>query len=230
MNREIDNTSPVPIRSYSLLFQTGNHQSHHLFPSHRRAVIMPPSTFRSRLPTGRHLAHKTLHHHVGPKPLQEVAHKPHIFLQGEGARHETLAILLLHHGAFKYLKLMQLDTGERQTRHNIGLCQNILSAFAWKPQNEMTSTSYAALCRSSYRTLRAGKIMTSANPLKGAVIAAFNTVLNHHIMLLGKGGKIVQFFLIHTVRPRAYHQPFDSRMGKSLLIPLTQDWQRCVCI
>ena len=71
--------------------------------------------------------------------------------------------------------------------------------------------------------LCAGEVVATVHETKGLVVAAFDAVFYCDIMVLCKGGEVVEFFVVDAVGSGADDEAGDGRVGEGFFVSLLQE-------
>ncbi len=140
------------------------------------------------------------------------------------------SIRLLHRCVLENLQLVKFEALEREDREDVGFVQDVFATLLRKAQNEMSPAVDAPFGGGTNGFFGSGKIVAAMHQGQCAVVATFNAILYHDIVLLSQRANVVQLFCIHAVGARADNQSRHHWMGKGLAIAFLKNFQRGVSI
>lgn len=162
---------------------------------------------------------ETFKNEVGSEAFDEVDDEVNVFVGSEEVEvGRILLVFLCHSGATNELELVEFEGGKGKRRQDVGFSKNGFPTLAWKPQNEVSTSSDATSSSTLDSIDGLSMSVPSVDALERGVIDRFDAVFNDEESALVEIFEVIQQGIRHTVRASANNQTDDIWNRKGFLI------------
>jgi hypothetical protein len=168
---------------------------------------------------------------VRPQQLKEIYKEIKVFLQSELYKvFRATGKLRFHFCPLYNLELVELYRIYGEAVDYWCHIHKFLAALPRQTKDKVGPLVQAPCCSSLHCPYSSCKIVSAVNPLKGLVIARFNTVFHYDNFLFCEFLQIIKLFIINAIGPCANDYPLYFGVFKSLGVKPFKVFKRSVCI